>query len=210
MLAEQAIGQGHLADDDMAVERVSGHCLANEKERQYFEAFLGKAVVDYLTSLGAHLYVDPSTQQTRSRDAEPRSGGFWERLMQLLPANYELSEFATVIDGRVVLISTFLKRRSKRNTALPDKITQIDFVFLEDWNNDEVTSINSSYLHKIKEVQQLGGKGLLSEGVSFLKKMKKLVEVIDPNCLIRLRASDQQRKRIYEFALKGNQNVQIS
>lgn len=182
------------------IENVFHHPLP--EELQMFRDVVGHQITAELARLHAPLFVfnNISAIKTRSPEANP------SRVSRaLLPQNrYVRTDFASIIDGRVILLNTWKKQNDR--VPGPKKVAQVDFMFFHDWLSDEDAEI--SYLRS-KKRDKIEGKGLDSDGMNFLKKLRDLILQIPEDCIVNLFPANAQRERIEKRAFAGRPNIVV-
>ncbi len=176
--------------------------LANQEELNIFESVVGSRTIQYLAEIGSPLFIDEDMPHQLRSKTDLSEKSLMEEL-GLVPKNYQQSDFSVIIDGRFVMMSVFKKIRGKSNKRFPEKVLQIDFVLIEDWESPSMSMRNSYERRNV----DAGGKTLFTEAAKFLRKMQKLAQSVDQSCIIQIATNDSQRKKIYEIGLKGLSNV---
>jgi hypothetical protein len=162
---------------------------------------LGLKFEGCIKELGLPLYISEEYSLVKTRHTDVHPVNFLERY-GIIATNYLRTDFASIFDDRILFICTWQRQKSVPGKI--DKIAQIDFMFLSDYFSDK--SQKEIYLNK-KEVREMGGRGMVSNGIEFLLKVRKIVESINPACQIQLSIQDERRGRIYKRYLKDLGNV---
>jgi hypothetical protein len=173
------------------------------EEQLNLESIVGDKVVPYLTeTVGAKLFTDERMLfvQAKYRDADENN---FSRLMSRLNTRYVRNDYVTVIDKRFIMLATWKKITS--NKTIPDKVIQLDFMNFSDWLNPNESN-HDSYFRSLSKFE-IGGSGLYIEAQTFLKKLKSLAKVVNPDCLIQICSADETRERIFRLLLKDLPNI---
>lgn len=170
----------------------------NADEIKILESNLGPRFKEYLDSLGASLFIRDDEVETERKQTQIYES-WLQKLLVKFRSNYLMTQFATVVDERIIHIATWSKVEGA-DKQLPQHVAQIDFMFLDDWYSDKKTYALYKNVKKADSHSEY-------DGIQFLRKMKQLVSSIDRTCLIQLFPSNEQRKRIYKAALSRLENV---
>lgn len=159
---------------------------------------LGLDTVKQINDRGWGLLVSSDGVDTKAKNTNAGSDNTFEKI-GLAPDNYSRNDFATIVEDRILFISTFQKKDKISNSKSPAKVAQFDFMFLDDYFSPEDSDISYS---KSKKLQTSGkGEDLDLRGLSFLRSLRDLIESVSSDTLIQICPSDEKRERIYRKAL---------
>lgn len=182
---------------------INGIRQANAQDVEFFVSIAGDNVKSYLESLGAPLFVFENKVSIKSKTTQ---GGSIMSSEDKLFWIFLRTNFVTVIDNRIVMIHAWKKaRKGIFLGSLAKKIIQIDFMFLEDWIGPQ----HGMICYKKKKPKLQNTEEDTAESVAFLLKMKRLVEVVNSDCIIQLSPATKQRGRILKRHLKKLPNVKF-
>jgi len=167
---------------------------------QNFDSSCRLSFFQTLEKLDMPLYVFKDEIKVKSKGTNAGSDNLVEKL-GLVEPNYNRTNFASHLDGRFILMTTW---RALGRDIAPKRVIQIDFMHFEDWDghNDE----KKSYISR-SDRESMGGKGIFTPSLSFLRKLNLFIRAIDPGCRIQICPSDDQRADIYKRALGDLENV---
>lgn len=188
-------------------EIIKGHRLANQYELSCFEKVVGTKMLPILDSLGSSLYIDKSKINFPSKDTNPGSHNNFELIGEMfgLPSHYIRTDFATVMNDRVLTFATFQKNPQAHNEDLPDKVVQMEFMFRQDWQSWWKTS-GMIYNHQ-NNYKNAGDSLNIGDASLFSIRVRRLARAINDDCILQVNASNKKRERVYRTALKGMTNV---
>lgn len=183
----------------------SHHELATLEDLLRLELVVGEDVAVYLKRIGASVLFYRGEENTPAKGTNAGSMNIFEQ-WKLRPDRFSRNNFIILINDRVVVLSTFLRKPGVDAVKYPEKVAQIDFVFFKDYQR---LSVFSNPYQSQNSPNDIGGTGLYSDALDFLRKIKGLAYAIKSDCVIQVACSDEKRKRIYDRALGNLPNVKF-
>ena len=115
--------------------------------------------------------------------------------------------FARVNDRLIIFLGNQTHSETENKTV---KNLQVHFLFEKDFSRALLNGVNPwrMSLYRIKN-KEIGGVGMETESLNFLRLIRSTIQSVDPECSIRLHPSDKQREALYRMAFKENKNIEI-
>lgn len=179
---------------------------ANQEEIDDFREVVGTGVVKMLNELRLPLVVDDDYTRKKMKLSLTSNFLFSEAALALLGRlnpRYARTDYVVLFGDRVIEIITW--QRLVKNSSLPEKVVQLDFMHIESWLDDDVTFMTA--YQRRQDRSSTSGSGLHTEAREFLKTLRMFAEVIDPSCRIQVAVAEHQRKRIFQQLLGDLPNV---
>jgi len=169
------------------------------EELQHLRHVLGDGFTKHLAQLHAPLYVFNGESDLGTRSIDDKDRGSKTHL----PFHkFRRTNFATIMDGWVVFINTW---QAKKFSAVDTrKAARFDFMLLDDWMNNEITSREAN--RKILSADARAH-GMVTRGSSLLRSLRGLLLSVPEDCRIDVHSANAERERLYRKMFSGKPNI---
>jgi len=177
---------------------------ANPEDVAKFKDFIGEEAYKTALDFGASFY---KKRENSFKDYE----GVYEKNK----GNNPDIELFVRHNGRVVVLygSEGVEETNPDYKDIPvfSKILYFHFLFEEDFI--KAASSKKNILGKDNYLtvrDELDGRGLTTEALSFFRDIKKLLTMMKKDVLVDVDPSDEKRERFYKLAFKNNSNIRVN